>query len=160
MSVPSVAFYRNLNQGQRGSPTTVELLEALRDAGALDIRPVRGNGTVLFESADPERTAQVSRARLKPWDDVVFVRDSDWLAALLATVELDDRTELTLFSRSATVTAQRGKRCEILSSGPGYALVVNDFPRQSDGTPTVERLLGVPATSRGVPTLRRVVALA
>jgi len=156
----SVAFFRNLNQGQRGNPTTAALLEALGAAGARDLRPVRGNGTVLFTSADPEATAAAARASLAPWDDVVFVRESAWLAELLGAAMPDDRTEITLFDPSVTAPPQRGKRCEIVSSGPGYAVVLNDSARQSDGTPTVERMLGVPATSRGVPTLRRVVASA
>jgi len=156
----SIAFFRNLNQGQRGSPTTAELLAALRSAGALDIRPVRGNGTVLFQSADPEATAQTARDSLAPWGDVVFVRESEWLADVLATVDLDDRTELTLFDPTVSELGQRGTRCSIVHSGAGYAIVINDSAHQSDGTPTVERMIGVRATSRGVPTLRRVVALA
>ena len=158
--MPSIAFFRNLNQGQRGCPSTEELRAAFRAAGARDIKPVRGNGTVLFESLDPETTARAVRGRLPPWDDDVFVRNSDWLADLLTTVSSDDRAEVTLFEPTVTAPAQRGKRCEIVSSGPGYAIVLNDSAGQSDGTATVERMLGLPATSRGVPTLRRVVAVA
>ena len=155
--VTSIALLRNLNQGQRGSPTTEALIDAFVRAGASDIRPVRGNGTVLFDGTAglPHR----AKAWLAPWDDVVFVRGASWVAQTVAGVDDDPRTELTLFDESATVTPQRARRCEIISAGPGFAVVLNDTDGQSDGTPTIERLLARRATSRGIPTLRKVVAL-
>ena len=53
----SVAFFRNLNLGQRRShsPTRPELLDALERAGAYDATNFQVNGTVIFRSdADPQ----------------------------------------------------------------------------------------------------------
>jgi len=155
--VTSIAFFRNLNQGQRESPTTAALIDAFIRAGARDVRPVRGNGTVLFDGA--AGLAHLATEWLAPWDDVVFVRDALWVAQTVVGVDDSPRAELTLFDESATVRPQRGRRCEIISSGPGFAVVLNDNDGQSDGTPTIERLLARRATSRGIPTLRKVVAL-
>ncbi|WP_375385063.1 GNAT family N-acetyltransferase [uncultured Microbacterium sp.] len=42
-----VAFFRNVNQGQRGHPATSHLVEAMTDAGFTGIAGFRGNGTVV-----------------------------------------------------------------------------------------------------------------
>ena len=49
-------------------------------------------------------------------------------------------------------------RCEIVDAGPGWALVRNDVDGQGNATPVLERLTGDRATSRGLPTILRLVA--
>ena len=49
------------------------------------------------------------------------------------------------------------RRCAVTDHGPGWAIVTNDRDRQSNGTPAIEAALGVRATSRGLPTLVRLV---
>ena len=56
----------------------------------------------------------------------------------------------------AALTAQH--RCSIAEAGPGWALVRNDIEREGHATPVLERLTGCRATSRGLPTLIRLVA--
>jgi hypothetical protein len=159
--MPWVAFFRNLNQGQRGSPSSQALADALRDAGADRVTLVRGNGTAVFTADDPVATAQRAAGALSPWADRVFVRDWVWLKQLVGGIDvaLDGRTEVTLFDDVELNEAIpiRGTGCTIVAAGEGFALVENDEERRSNGTPTVERLLGAPATSRGISTLRRVV---
>ncbi|HWR85528.1 MAG TPA: hypothetical protein VN200_06005 [Rhodoglobus sp.] len=45
-----VAFFRNVNQGQRGHPATAELVSAFGDVEAV---PFRSNGTLVFDAHDP-----------------------------------------------------------------------------------------------------------
>ena len=160
--MPWVAFFRNLNQGQRGSPSSQALADALRDAGADRVTLVRGNGTAVFTADDPVATAQRAAGALSPWADRVFVREGDWILRLLGGIDpaSDPRTELTLFDHMEFGTAPpiRGTGCTIVAAGEGFALVENDEERRSNGTAAVERLLGTPATSRGISTLRRVVS--
>lgn len=114
----SVAFFRNLNLGQRRShsPTRPELLAAFARAGATDPTSFQVNGTVVFESAtDPQALAERVVQLLGPvcgYDDAVLVRP-----------------------------------------GP-----VGARTRTSGATWVLERLLGVPVTSRGVPTMVRLAA--
>ena len=161
----SIAFFRNLNQGQRGSPATSDLVEAFRAAGAQDITAVGSNGTVLFSSDDPDAVAERVAGQLLPWHDQVVVRETEWLAGVLGSVDrdLDAVTEVTMFEAGQLLeisVPHPATGSTITRVGPGFAVVVNHRQRQSNGTPAVERLGGRPATSRSVTTLRRVLRTA
>ena len=89
----SVAFFRNLNLGQRRSrsPTRPELLEAFEQAGATSAVSFQTNGTVIFTAGrrSPQRLADRAVELLTPvcgYDDMVAVRSADWLNEL----DLDD----------------------------------------------------------------------
>lgn len=158
----SVAFFRNLNQGQRGHPSTAQLVDAFVSSGAVDVRPVRSNGTVMFEAEDAERCLDEVLARLdglSAWADVAFARDGDWLAARaseLPTGAVPALVELSLFDGRRTLTAplpMRGKGCAVVTAGGGYAITLNDTPGTSQATPTLEKALTTPVTSRSASTL-------
>jgi uncharacterized protein (DUF1697 family) len=165
--VLSVAFFRNLNQGQRNSPSTSQLIAAFEGIGARSVVPFQSNGTVVFDAPDPQECTNAAVERLAAdsrWDDVAFVRDRDWLAALLATQPTGEpesgRTELSLFDPTCSLAGGlplRGTRCTVVSYGPGFAITVNERDRESNATATLERALGTPVTSRGMPTLSRLV---
>lgn len=55
-----------------------------------------------------------------------------------------------------SLAAQYG--CTLVDAGPGWTLVHNDVDGQGNATPMLERLTGGRATSRGLPTLVRLVA--
>ncbi|MCW3493121.1 DUF1697 domain-containing protein [Microbacterium sp. SSM24] len=57
-----VAFFRNVNQGQRGHPTTADLLGALADAGFTEAVTFQSNGTVVFSDAAPSSAVTLERA--------------------------------------------------------------------------------------------------
>ena len=84
----SVAFFRNLNLGQRRSrsPTRPELLEAFERAGATDAVSFQTNGTVIFEcDTDPQALADDVVRLLTPvcgYDDMAPARPVDWLRGL------------------------------------------------------------------------------
>lgn len=91
-----VALLRNVNQGQAGHPSTSDIRDAFAVAGCPDAVTFQSNGTVVFESDDPD--------------------------AVVETV-------------IATLAARVG----------------------GNGTRIAERLTGTPASSRGLPTLIRLV---
>ena len=84
----SVAFFRDLNLGQRRShsPTRPELLEAFARAGATNATSFQVNGTVVFDSAeDPQAVADDVVRRLTAvcgYDDAVLVRPVPWVLDL------------------------------------------------------------------------------
>jgi hypothetical protein len=163
-----VAFFRNLNLGQRGSPSRVQLVAAFEAEGAAGVLSHQSNGTVAFAvptGADSQALADAVAVRLAgecAYDDVVLVRSLDWLHGL----DLDDLPEgceLTLmdaevpFPEPLPWDAPRGE-VTVLAADHRHAIVHNHRERRSNGTPVVEWRLGVPATSRGVETVRRLLA--
>lgn len=160
----SVAFFRNLNLGQRRSPSRDQLLTAMSDAGAVEAASFQVNGTVVFTADDPQGVADEAGRLLVPvsgWDDVVLVRPLAWLASLRLE-EVEGNAELTLFDgpddfpEQLPWDAPRGE-VTVLDASGAHAVVLNHRERRSGGAPVVERLLGVPATSRGIPTLLRLL---
>ncbi|MDY0908312.1 DUF1697 domain-containing protein [Microbacterium sp. CFBP9034] len=165
-----VAFLRNVNQGQRGQPSTADIVAAFRAAGAVDVQLFQSNGTVLFAAASPDAVVvdvpQVL-ASLSGFEAVVFSRPLAFIEQVVArSADAADlgRRELTLFTDEVAITdevaaaAQAAKRrCTIVEHGAGWAVLTNDADRQSNGTPALEAALGTPASSRGIPTLVRLV---
>ena len=164
MSTTSVAFFRNLNLGQRRShsPTRPELLDAFERAGATSAANFQVNGTIIFATErDAQALADEAVRLLTPvcgYDDAVLVRPAAWILDL----ELDTgpHAELSLFDGpdpfpeplpwavpDAGLTVIRADRL--------HAISLNDIERTSGATWTLERRLGMPVTSRGVPTITR-----
>jgi hypothetical protein len=168
MARQHVAFFRNLNLGQRGSPTRARLLEAFEAAGADDVVSVRSNGTVAFRSSAPARTRDLVCSRLighTDWCDVAPVRPATWVLALgerLADVE--GQVEVSFFDARGDFPVplpwrpDRG-RVTVVAADRRHAVAVDDVPRTSYATPALEQLLGVPVTSRGADTVLRVADL-
>ena len=166
-----VAFFRNLNQGQRGSPAAADLIDAFTRAGASRVVLFQANGTVLFEAMDAAATTASAAGALAaagPWGDVAHVRSLPWIVALVARLTplagsgLTDarRVELSFFDEgidASTAVPITGRRCVVIDGGPGYAVTVNERVDESNATPTLERVLGVRATSRGLPTVQRLI---
>lgn len=167
MTADAVAFFRNLNLGQQRSPSTAQVRDAFAAEGATDVVSHQSNGTVAFASAGrpAQRLAQAVAERLadvRTWDDVVVVRDVVWLRDLRLD-ELPDGCELTLMNAAgpfpdALPFHSVRAAATILHADHKHAIVHNHVDRRSNGTPLVEsRLPGVPATSRGVPTVLRLL---
>jgi uncharacterized protein (DUF1697 family) len=166
--VTYVAFFRNLNQGQGNSPTGEALVEAFARCGATAVATFQGNGTVTFCADNPqqcaERAAEILRSG-SPWHDVVFARPLAWLSDLdsqivRAAAIVPEYSEVSFFNETYSVAGLlpiTGRRCHVVDGGPGYAVTVNERKYESNATPTVERAIGSPVTSRGLPTLRRLV---
>jgi len=159
-----VAFFRNLNLGQRGSPTRDQLLAAFGDAGADDPVSFQVNGTVVFDSTAPVRTLGLVRARLREvcgWHDVAPVRAAAWVRDLVdALGAVGDHAEVSVYDARADFPESlpwrpgRG-RLTVVRADRRHAVAVNDAPRTSYATPELERLLDVRVTSRGLSTMHR-----
>ena len=165
----SVAFFRNMNLGQRrsSSPTRPELLEAFAQAGATSAVSFQTNGTVIFAAGrrSPQRLADRAVSLLTPvcgYDDMVAVRPVEWLHEL----DLDDvpaPAEVSFFDGPDAFPeplpweAPRGGLV-VVSADSRHAVSVNDPEGSSGATWVLEQRLGVKVTSRGVPTMRRLLA--
>ena len=159
-----VAFFRNLNLGQRGSPTRSQLLAAFEVAGGTEVSSFQVNGTVVFRASAPVSTLRAVRTVLRTeagWDDIAPVRPDRWVLDLVdTTADVGDRAEVSLydvrrdFPEPLPWRPARG-RVTVVRADRRHAVSVNDMPRTSYATPALEALLGAPVTSRGLPTMRR-----
>jgi len=157
-----VAFFRNLNLGQRGSPTTRQVLQAFAEAGATEASSVRVNGTVIFCSSSPAHTRDRACSwliRHSDWSDIAPVRPAGWvrdLADHLASV--DGNVEVSFYDGrhdfpEALPWRPESGRLTVVRADRRHAIAVNDEPRTSYATPVLERLLGLRVTSRGAATV-------
>ena len=170
VDVTCVAFFRNVNQGQRGHPSTADLLAALADAGARDAVAFQSNGTVVFTDAPASGIAGDIGAALLARSGVerdVFVASLDEIAMVVAAhAGAPDaaRLEFTLHrggvldvDDASVATESAARRCRVIDAGSGWVVSANERDRESNATPVIERLTGAPATSRGLATLIRLV---
>jgi uncharacterized protein (DUF1697 family) len=167
----AVAFFRNVNQGQRGHPSTAELVDAFAVAGCRGAVPVRSNGTVVFEADDPDGAATeatdalAARLRIEREVFVLPLTAVDRIARAHADAVDAARRELTLHGggrldpqHPPLVHEANRRRLAVLETGDGWVVSLNERDRESQATPAVERATGGPATSRGIPTLRLIIA--
>ncbi|WP_109210715.1 MULTISPECIES: DUF1697 domain-containing protein [Microbacterium] len=165
-----VAFMRNVNQGQRGHPSTADILAGFADAGCPDARTFQSNGTVVFDSDRPAEVVATAEEAIAARSG--HAREILWTSMHSATEVVHKhgatpeprRFEFTLHrgaaidAHDADATAVAAEhRCAIVDAGRGWALVRNDVPGEGHATPVLERLTGERATSRGLPTLIRLV---
>jgi hypothetical protein len=161
-----VAFFRNLNLGQPGSPTRDQLMAAFAHARATDVSSFQSNGTVVFRASAPARTTDLVRTYLvahTEWHDVSPVRPWAWLLDVVgASTDVGDQAEVSMYDARADFPEPlpwrpaRG-RVTVVRADRRHAVSVNDLPRTSYATPVLEALLGVAVTSRGLSTLQRLV---
>ncbi|GAA5176077.1 hypothetical protein GCM10023321_83570 [Pseudonocardia eucalypti] len=170
----AVVFYRNMNLGHRNSPVRQVLERVLEEAGAESARSFQTNGTVLVEAADPRAVADRAAAGLQAacgYREVAFVRPFQQLVAILDREPFagltDERTyretftfldDAPEFGAPLPWTNKRGD-LEIISVADGVALsLVRDIGgRTGDPTSELEARLGVPATTRTLGTIQRLV---
>lgn len=172
-----VAFFRNVNLGQPGSPTRAQLESAFLQAGASMAASVMSNGTLVFSVADSDVAQSISARACETLKQVcglnepAFVRSLSYLATLVAGDPFAGFGELavnkrciSIFDRQANVQvelpleSQRGD-CIVFSIGDGDALSVTREVNGKAGypTPVLERAFGVPVTTRSWTTLLRVI---
>ena len=159
-----VAFFRNLNLGQRGSPTRDQLLAAFEEARATEVTSFQVNGTVIFRASAPVHTMDLVRSYLvsrTEWHDVAPVRSARWVIDLVAAAtDVGERAEVSLYDQRADFPEplpwrpSRG-RVTVIRADRRHAVSVNDLPHTSYATPALESLLGRPVTSRGLSTMQR-----
>jgi len=165
------AFFRNLNHGHSGSPTGAQLGEAF--GGPAVARTFQTNGTVLYDGR-PE-TLDTARARLGAlgFHHDVVVRS---LPEIVASTRLVDEAEvgedvyrviLSFFDSDVLPAVELPLRSanglvEVRRLEPGVAASYTWRRGSSVGDVTglLERLLGVPVTSRTLGTVQRLARAA
>jgi hypothetical protein len=167
----SVAFFRNLNLGQRRShsPTRPELLDAFARAGATSATNFQVNGTIIFAcnstgAGNPQALADEAVRLLTPvcgYDDAVIVRPADWILSL--ELETGPSAEVSFFDGPDPFPEPLpwlvpGAGLTVIRADSRHALSLNDIEKTSGATWALERRLGMPVTSRGVPTVLRLQA--
>jgi hypothetical protein len=166
-----VAFMRNVNQGQRGHPATADILAGFADAGCPDAQTFQSNGTIVFDSDAPSAVVEQAADAIAMRSG--YDREILWipLSALAAVVDEHGATpeprrfELTLHGGALldphdplVVSRAAEHRCFLVDAGKGWALVRNDVEGEGHATPLLESLTGRRATSRGLPTVIRLVS--
>ena len=168
--VTHVAFFRNMNLGQSRSksPTSGILINAFLSAGAEWATNVQTNGTVIFASTMVDDVI----GRLRPlllaatgYSDAVVVRPAAWVKECGQRLDpLIPAAEVALFDADAL------PELDVPWIDPSGHLTVLDLDllhavtswtgtrTGSSSNPTLTRMLGVPVTCRGVPTMIRLAA--
>lgn len=173
-----VALFRNLNLGHGGSPTKDELLSAFD--GALRVRSFQTNGTVIF-SATSARVAcdqALHALRARGFEHPVMLRTIGEVAEAVAATPAADpaegvhRSAISFFDTGSSDAGPppdltlplRGANglVELRRLGRGSASTVCWMRRGAPGDVTgfLERLLGVPVTTRTLGTLQRLLKAA
>jgi uncharacterized protein (DUF1697 family) len=172
-----IAFLRNVNLGQRHSPTRAQLESAFLQAGASMAASVMSNGTLVFSVADStiakstsDRASEILK-QVCGLNEPAFVRSLSHLAEPAAEDPFADFGNLavherciSIFDRQAIVQvewpleSQRGD-CIIFRIDDGEALSVTREVNGKAGypTPVLESALNVPVTTRSWTTLLRAI---
>lgn len=165
-----VAFLRNVNQGQVGHPTTSDIRDAFAAAGHPDAVTFQSNGTVIFESEDPDSVADTvittlsSRAGIErdcfsiPLADIAEIVDVHAPAPDIAHRELTLHHAGTIdITDEAVRRTAADLECTIIDADDGWIVTLNHRDRGGNGTRIAEVITGDLASSRGLPTLIRLV---
>lgn len=170
-------FFRNIMLGRAGSPSRTQLLDALEAAGAVRAVSFQAHGNAAFDATDAtaaKRILAATRERLRAccgWDDVACVRGMRALARQVAStpfagISLEDvheRCVTFLPKRTASMPALpiHGARgdFEILAATADAVYSVTRLVGGRPGNVTghLQRLLGMPLTTRNWNTVERLL---
>lgn len=173
-----VAFLRNVNLGQRHSPTRAQLEAAYLQAGAGAAASIMSNGTVVFTAAGgPEARAISERARVIlgtvcGMREPIFVSGLGRLARLAAEAPFATAAAegaaapcISFFTptprpRLTLPLSSPNGDCVVFRLSAGLALSLTRTVRGKTGypTPVLEHALRRPVTTRAWATLLRVIA--
>lgn len=165
-----VAFFRNMNLGQARSrsPRSPELLDAFAAAGATGAVNFQTNGTVIFSGDEPAALAESVVLRLTAatgYADLVVVRSAGWLIDTVADLDRDvPAGEVALFDAPRLPEldlphVERGATGQLVVHALGFGHAVTSATGAGiSAGPVLTRLLGVPVTCRGIPTMLRLSA--
>jgi len=177
MNAPHVVFYRNMNLGHPRSPDRATLEDALSAAGGRGVRSFQTNGTVLIEADDPLGVVAEAAKALESaagYTEAAMVRRLDLLVDVLDSDPFDGHEDSRTYRK--TFTFFDGGRplqlklpwtntrddIDIVELREGLALSIIRRKKSSAGSPTaeIERMAAVPATTRTLGTIERLVKAA
>lgn len=171
------AFFRNLNLGRPNCPTRLQLERAFKIAGAKAATSFLTNGTVVFEVGAGTRARQVLAAARRELRaccglvEPVFIRRISDLAELVAQDPFASVDPAAVYQRCVSFlhpealvpagvpAASRRGDVEVLHLTATEALCVSRKVGNTPGSPNafLEKLLGLPATTRNWNTVVRLV---
>lgn len=165
-----VAFFRNMNLGQRAShsPTSAQLVGAFEAAGAWDVLNVQSNGTVIFAAEHPTWAARDVLGRLQAetgYAGTAVVRSDEWIRRTLDEIEpWWEGVEVCLFDAREPLPLQAPWGDD--ASGLNVFLLdakhaITSWWDPGHGSPAnavLTKHLDVPVTCRGLRTMHRVHA--
>ena len=172
-----VAFLRNVNLGQPGSPGRGQFEAAFVQSGASSAISFMSNGTLVFTAADERVAGSIALSASEAlrsavgMKEPVFVCGFQHLADLVAADPFLDWGEVEVAERAisffdypgempvrAPIQSERGD-CLVfrIDSGEAFAITREVGGKTGYPTPVLEQALGVPVTTRGWNTLLRLV---
>ena len=171
------AFFRNLNLGRKNCPGKAQLEQAFLDAGAREASSFLANGTLVFSTSTRSGYRNVlSRARALlgaqcGLAEPAFVRSVSYLADLVAEepFALVDRSLIheccvSFFDPNPSVPPEvpadaKRRGVEVLRFTSGEAFSLSRKIGKTPGSPNavLEKLRGLPATTRSWNTVTRLV---
>ncbi|HQA31608.1 MAG TPA: DUF1697 domain-containing protein [Propioniciclava tarda] len=160
-----VAFFRNLNLGQRRShsPTSAELVDAFARVGVPDARNCRSNGTVIFTApGGTEQARAVVRilGEVCGYSDAVLVRSARWVSKVARRLPDRPGINVTLFDGRADpglplpwIEPTTG--LEILHLDHRHAITAwpADAASGDPCGPVLARIMATPTTTRSAGTI-------
>jgi len=172
------AFFRNTNLGRVGSPTRAQLEQTFLDSGAATASSFRVNGTLVFEADSARSAMDILQAATATLRSVAGLREPGCVRSLAALrrlpwsevfagVDPADVHELTVSFACGKVNStlalpQSTDRQDavVLWLERDNALSVTRRIMSGPGSPNMllERLTGVPFTSRSLGTIQRLIA--
>ncbi|WP_092358451.1 DUF1697 domain-containing protein [Collimonas sp. OK242] len=172
------AFFRNLNLGRPNCPNRAQLEAAFISAGADTATSFLTNGTVVFVAGSNARAAKIlslARQTLQAecgLTEPAYIRSVDYLAELVALdpFAVVDREQVyeccvSFLHADSSITPaslpleSKRRDLEIFRCTSSEALSVSKKIGNSPGSPNafLEKLLGLPATTRSWNTVLRLV---
>lgn len=168
----SVAFFRFMNLGHRGSPVRTQLVDAFEASGASEVVSFQTNGTVVFTADAPVTTAAAARDLLEAevgYTHPVMVCPLDTLREIAAFTPLPDGPAFAEYCVSFfdpfdplpdIPRSSANGLTEIVLLGTDHAVagVHRVDNRMGDPNGHLETQLKVAVTTRTLGTVRRLVA--
>ncbi len=172
------AFFRNMNLGRVGSPTRLQLEQAFAEAGAAEASSFQVNGTLVFESSSVKAAQVILGAAAGTLSSRVGLQEPccvrplhalsrlPW-AEVFAAVNPAEVHEFTVSFACGTLgstlslpQATERQDAVVLWVAQGNALSISRKIMSGPGSPNMllERLTGVPFTSRSLGTIQRLLA--
>jgi len=173
-----VAFFRNLNLGQRLAPSREELELGFLEAGASSAKSFQTNGTVIFQARSLRSGLKVVRFACEQFEgrngftEPAFVRSWDYLAALVERQPFASEKDPMVHAHAVTfLHAESDLSIDLPAQTPRGDVRVVEYTEgeilcasyktgaNMAGSPNVfaERLFGLPATTRVWGTIERLV---
>ena len=173
-----VAFFRNLNLGQRLAPSRDALEYAFLDAGGTSASSFQTNGTVVFEAKSVRSGLKITRLVSEQLEgangfaEPVFVRSWDYLTSLVARQPFAADKDPSVHVYSVTfLHGEADLGIELPRQTPRGDVRVVEYTESemlcasyktgasTAGSPNVmaEKVFGLPATTRVWSTLERLV---